>query len=121
MNVFRFRSASSAAASTKSTATPSVDYGPITHEPIHTPPKEYEPVLNPPLNEEQEQQVKELMAWMDTVILSKEDPYYQRERGFLSEATAKRYLVARKWNYEVIVKKIMMLYGYKTLIHFILD
>ncbi|CAO3647793.1 unnamed protein product [Mucor hiemalis] len=105
MNVFRFRSASSAAASTKS-ATPSINYGPITNEPIHTPPKDYDPVLNPPLDDEQKQKVKELMAFMDTVILPKEDPYYERERGFLSEATANRYMVARKWNYEAAKKML---------------
>lgn len=98
----RFRSGSSAAASTKSSATPSIDYGPITHEPIFTPPKEYEPILNPPLDDEQKQKVKDLIEWMDTIILSKEDPYYLHERGFLSEATANRYMRARKWDFQVI-------------------
>jgi hypothetical protein len=97
----RFRATSSAAASTKS-ATPSIDYGPITQEPILTPPKDYEPILNAPLDDEQKQKVQDLMAWMDTIILSKEDPYYPNERGFLSEATANRYMRARKWDFEVM-------------------
>ena len=105
MNVFRLRSGSSAATSTKSTAAPSVDYGPITHEPIFTAPAQYEPILNPPLDDEQKQKVKDLMAFMDTVILSKEDPYYPHERGFLSEGTANRYMRARRWDFEVKTSK----------------
>lgn len=100
MNVFRFRSGSSAANSTKS-ATPSVDYGPITHEPLLTPPKEYEPILNPALDDGQKKNIAALLAYMDTIILPKNDPYYPNERGFLSEATAHRYMRARKWDFDV--------------------
>jgi hypothetical protein len=108
MNVFKFRSGSSAAASTKS-ATPSIDYGPITHEPIFTPPKDYDPILNPPLDDEQKQKVKDLMAFMDTIVLPKEDPYYPNERGFLSEGTANRYMRARRWDFEVTSKHFEIL------------
>lgn len=104
MNVFRFRSASSAANSTKS-ATPSVDYGPITHDPILTQPAEYEPVMNPALDDEQKKKIVDLLAYMDTVILPKDDPYYPNERGFLSEGTAHRYMRARKWDFEVKRKR----------------
>lgn len=101
----KFRSGSSATLSTKS-ATPSVDYGPITHEPILTAPTDYEPILNAPLDDEQKQKVKDLMAYMDTIILDKGDPYYPHERGFLSEGTANRYMRARKWDFEVILSKL---------------
>ncbi|GAA5803133.1 CRAL-TRIO domain-containing protein [Helicostylum pulchrum] len=98
MNVFKFKSGSSSA-STKSAAT-SINYGPITNEPILTAPKDYEPAMNAPLTEEQTQKIKDLLAYMDTIILSKEDAYYPNERGFLSDATAHRYMRARKWNFE---------------------
>lgn len=104
MNVFRFRSGSSAANSTKS-ATPSVDYGPITHEPILTQPAQYEPVMNPALDDEQKKKIVDLLAYMDTIILPKDDPYYPNERGFLSEGTAHRYMRARKWDFEVSTEK----------------
>lgn len=99
MNVFKFKSASSAA-STKSAA-PSVDFGPITNEPILTAPADCEPVLNPAITDEQKQKIQELLAYMDTVILPKDDAYYPNERGFLSEGTANRYMRARKWDFEV--------------------
>lgn len=100
MNVFKFRSGSSAA-STKSSAAASINYGPITNEPILVAPKDYEPAMNPPLTEEQTQKIKDLLDYMDTLILSKEDAYYPNERGFLSPATAHRYMRARKWDFEV--------------------
>lgn len=101
MNVFKFKSAT---ASTKSTSAPSVDFGPITHEPILCAPKDYQPVLNATTDEEQNNKVKELLAYMDTIILPKEDDYYPNERGFLSEGTAHRYMRARKWDFEVMSK-----------------
>lgn len=109
MNVFKFKSASSAA-STKSAA-PSVDYGPITNEPILTPPKDYEATLNPVIDDEQKQKVKDLMAFVDTILLSKDDAYYPNERDFLSEGTANRYLRARKWDFEVMSKKKNFAWG----------
>ncbi|KAI8638790.1 CRAL-TRIO domain-containing protein [Parasitella parasitica] len=99
MNIFRFKSSSSAANSTKS-ATPSVDYGPITSDPLLTPPTEYEPILNPTLDDEQRQKIADLLAYMDTIILSEQDPYYPNERGFVSKETAHRYMRARKWDFE---------------------
>lgn len=115
MNVFKFRSSSSTAASTKS-ATPSVDYGPITHEPILSLPTEYEPILNPALDDEQKKKITDLLAYMDTVILSKEDPYYPNERGFLSEGTAHRYMRARKWDFEVKIAQKRIYVSYHNIL-----
>lgn len=102
MSLFgRFRSGSNSTATSTKSSAPSIDYGPSTNEPILTPPTEYEPVLNAPLDEEKEQKIKDLLAYMDTIMLDKEDPYYPNEKGFLSEATAHRYMRARKWEFEV--------------------
>ncbi|KAI9487364.1 MAG: CRAL-TRIO domain-containing protein [Benjaminiella poitrasii] len=99
MNVFtRFRSASTAN-STKSAA-PSIDYGPSTHSAILDQPKEYEPILNVPLDDEQKKKAKDLMDYMESIMVNKEHPYYPNERGFLTEGTIHRYMRARKWNYE---------------------
>ncbi|KAI8333204.1 CRAL-TRIO domain-containing protein [Choanephora cucurbitarum] len=97
--MFKFKSSSnqSSAASTHSVTT---ELGPVTHEPILTPPKDYQPILNDPLNEEQKTKIKDLLAYMETIMLAKDDPYYASERGFLTEATAHRYMRARKWDFE---------------------
>lgn len=96
MNIFRFRSSSLSA----HPPTP-VDHGPFSHEPLLEQPTEYDPVLNAPLDEEQQTKIKDLMAYMDTIMLNKEDPYYPNERGFITEGTAHRYMRARKWDFEV--------------------
>lgn len=117
MSLFgRFRSGSSSTATSTKSGAPSVDYGPITHEPILTQPTEYEPVLNPTLDEEKEKKIKDLLEYMETIILDKEDPYYPNERGFLSEATAHRYMRARKWEFEVIITPAQRVFLYPLLI-----
>lgn len=104
MNLFKFNNnnTKSSAASTKSSVTATtVDLGPMTQEPILTPPTDYQPVLNNPLDEEQKKKVDALMEYVESIMLPKEHEYYPNERGFLTEATANRYLRARKWDLEV--------------------
>ncbi|KAI8075485.1 CRAL-TRIO domain-containing protein [Gilbertella persicaria] len=98
--MFKFKSSSGTASSADSTKSISTDLGPVTYEPILSLPANYEPILNTPLDEEQKQKIKDLLAYMDTIMLSSDDPYYPSEKGFLSEATAHRYMRARKWDFE---------------------
>ncbi|KAI8354048.1 CRAL-TRIO domain-containing protein [Blakeslea trispora] len=97
--MLRFKSSSnlSSAASTHSVT---AENGPVTHEPILTPPKDYQPILNDPIDEEQKKKIKDVLAYMETIMLDKDDPYYASERGFLTEATAHRYMRARRWDFE---------------------
>ncbi|KAI8982424.1 CRAL-TRIO domain-containing protein [Mycotypha africana] len=97
MNIFRFRSSSNAAASTPEIA---VDHGPVTYKALLTPPSDYEPVLNAPLNEEQQEKINRLLSHIESIMLPKDDPYYPNERGFVTEGTVHRYMRARKWDYE---------------------
>ncbi|KAI8997502.1 CRAL-TRIO domain-containing protein [Pilobolus umbonatus] len=103
MSIFRLKLGSASSSKTSlsiKSIKEVVDYGPITNTPIFTPPKDYEPIFPPPINHEQQEKVKQLMVYADTIILKKDDPYYPNERGFLSEGTANRYLRARKWDLE---------------------
>ncbi|CEJ04118.1 hypothetical protein RMCBS344292_18086 [Rhizopus microsporus] len=104
MNLFKFNNnnnTKSSAASTKSSVTATtVDLGPMTQEPILTPPTDYQPVLNDPLDEEQKKKVHALMEYVESIMLPKEHEYFPNEKGFLTEATANRYLRARKWDLE---------------------
>ncbi|KAI8985816.1 CRAL-TRIO domain-containing protein [Pilobolus umbonatus] len=82
------------------TAAPIDRYGPIMHEPILTPPNAYHPVEHPPLSNEQKKKVDRLKSDIESTMLPTTDPYYPSERGFITENTVKRYLRARKWDYE---------------------
>lgn len=97
MNIFRFRSATLSAHPGESNE----DRGPVSHEPLLEQPTEYDPVLNPPLDEEKEAKIKRLLDYMDSIILDEKDPYYPNERGFITKATVHRYMRARKWDFEV--------------------
>ncbi|CAO3696815.1 unnamed protein product [Rhizopus stolonifer] len=75
------------------------EYGPVVHEPkMKT--KEYAPFEHPVLTEEQEAGLTKLKEYIESIMLPESDEYYPNERGFLTEATMKRYMRARKWNYE---------------------
>ncbi|KAI8883580.1 CRAL/TRIO domain-containing protein [Backusella circina FSU 941] len=93
MNVFRFRSDSTAV---KSPPTPPSE----NHEPILKVPEHYEPILQNKLNEDQKGKLDRLLDYTESVLLDKEDPYFINERGFLTRETVHRYMRARKWNYE---------------------
>ncbi|CDH51854.1 cral trio domain-containing protein [Lichtheimia corymbifera JMRC:FSU:9682] len=98
MNVFRFKSNS--AANVNNSEPKVVDNGPVTHEPILTPPADYSPSLPPALDESQQQKLDQLREYIEGIMLPKDHEYYPSERGFVTDGTLKRYMRARKWDYE---------------------
>lgn len=101
MNVFRFKSNS--AANVNNSEPKVVDNGPVTHEPILTPPADYSPSLPPALDESQQQKLDQLREYIEGIMLPKDHEYYPSERGFVTDGTLKRYMRARKWDYEVTI------------------
>ncbi|KAL0092617.1 CRAL-TRIO domain-containing protein [Phycomyces blakesleeanus] len=95
MNIFR-----SKAVTTTPEKVPVENKGPVTHTPILSPPGEYTPVTPPPLDETQVKKLGDLRAYFIKNMLPESDSYYPNEKGFLTDATLKRYLRARKWDFE---------------------
>lgn len=114
MNVFRFKSNS--AASVNNSEPKVVDNGPVTHEPILTPPADYSPSLPPALDESQQQKLEQLRQYIESIMLPKDHEYYPSERGFVTDGTLKRYMRARKWDYEVTITISIWVMPIKTLV-----
>ncbi|KAI9306925.1 CRAL-TRIO domain-containing protein [Cunninghamella echinulata] len=72
----------------------------ITSEPIFTVPNNYQPATHPPLDATQEKKLEQLREYMNTIMLEETHEYYENEKRFLTEGTLKRYMRARKWDYE---------------------
>ncbi|KAI9028893.1 CRAL-TRIO domain-containing protein, partial [Phycomyces nitens] len=95
MNIFRSKAVTSAPEKA-----PANNLGPVTHKPILTPPGDYTPIVHPPLDGTQVKKLNDLRAYITQNMLPETDPYYPNEKGFLTDATLKRYLRARKWDFE---------------------
>lgn len=101
MNVFN-RLKSNSNASLKPPVAPlTEEFGPVSHEPKLTPPANFNPAIHPPLDDEQKAKVAKLLQYIESIMLPETDKYYPSERGFITENTVKRYMRARKWDYEV--------------------
>lgn len=100
MNVFRQKSAPKENALHTKEA-PADDRGPVTHQPIMTPPADYSPPSRPALDDAQKEKVDKLRAAMQAIMLPEDHEYYPNEKGFLTDGTFNRYLRARKWDFEV--------------------
>ncbi|KAI8979179.1 CRAL-TRIO domain-containing protein [Mycotypha africana] len=74
--------------------------GPVFHDPKLTPPPNYTPPTQQPLTAEQEEKVNKLKSYIESIMLPETHEYYPNERGFVTEATIKRYMRARKWDFE---------------------
>lgn len=74
---------------------------PITHDPIMAPPKDYQPASAAPITDDQQLKLDQLRTYMDSILLPSTHDYYESEKRFLTEGTLKRYMRARKWDYEV--------------------
>ncbi|KAI8337695.1 CRAL-TRIO domain-containing protein [Chlamydoabsidia padenii] len=95
MNMFRFKQNTDNKASS-----PMLEKEqPSTHEPIMTPPKDYQ-VTTTPVTDDQQEKLDKLQAYMDSILLPITDEYYESEKRFLTTGTLKRYMRARKWDYE---------------------
>ena len=103
MNVFRLKSSSNSTATKGSESkASSISEGlPVTHEPILTPPTDYSPVLPAALDEAQQATFEKLKTYIHSIMLPEDHEYYPSEKGFVTDVTLKRYLRARKWDYEV--------------------
>ncbi|KAG2226286.1 hypothetical protein INT45_005958 [Circinella minor] len=102
MNVFRLKSSghSTASKGTDSKASSISDNVPVTHEPILTPPADYSPVLPAALDEAQQAVLEKLKTYIHSIMLPEDHEYYPSEKGFVTDGTLKRYLRARKYDYE---------------------
>jgi hypothetical protein len=69
-----------------------------------TPPAHFSPVANAPLDDEQKEKVAQLKKHAESIMLPESDEYFKSERGFITDNTIKRYMRARKWDYEVKIK-----------------
>ncbi|KAI8391583.1 CRAL-TRIO domain-containing protein [Radiomyces spectabilis] len=98
MNIFRSKSSSNASEKKPSSLT--VDHGPVTKEPILSPPADYSPVPPATLDEAQQEKLQKLREYMESIMLPETHEYYPNEKGFLTDGTLKRYMRARKWDYE---------------------
>jgi hypothetical protein len=64
------------------------------------PPSNFTPVQHPALTEEQQAKVVKLREYIESIMLPESHEYYKSERGFVTDATIKRYMRARKWDFE---------------------
>ncbi|KAI7897049.1 CRAL-TRIO domain-containing protein [Mucor mucedo] len=100
MNVFNRLKSNSNAGLKSRTPSPTEEYGPVLHEPKLTPPAHFTPVAPAPLDSEQEEKVTRLREYMQSIMLPESHEYYPSEKGFLTDNTIKRYMRARKWEFE---------------------
>ncbi|KAI9490779.1 CRAL-TRIO domain-containing protein [Zychaea mexicana] len=102
MNVFRLKSSanSNKTNGTQSKASSISESVPVTHEPLLSPPADYSPSLQPALDESQQDKLEKLRTYIQSIMLPEDHEYYASEKGFVTDGTLKRYLRARKWEYE---------------------
>ncbi|KAI8149890.1 CRAL-TRIO domain-containing protein [Fennellomyces sp. T-0311] len=106
MSFFRSRSRSNSVYSdNRSTGALSTSGNLATSEPLLDPPANYFPAANNAfVNESQLNKVAQLRNHVDSIMLPINHDYYPNEKGFLTDATLRRYLRARRWDYEVCSK-----------------
>ncbi|CAO3651149.1 unnamed protein product [Mucor fragilis] len=100
MNVFNRLKSNSNASLKPPSPSPTEEFGPVSHEPKLTPPAHFNPATHPPLDDDQKAKVVKLLQYIESIMLPETDKYYPSERGFVTENTVKRYMRARKWDYE---------------------
>lgn len=66
-----------------------------------TPPAQFSPVPPASLDADQEAKVARLREYIQSIMLPETHEYYPNEKGFVTDNTIKRYMRARKWDYEV--------------------
>ncbi|ORZ14206.1 CRAL-TRIO domain-containing protein [Absidia repens] len=99
--MFRFKSNGNTAADNKPSSPPITEKElPVTHKPIMTPPKDYQPANTAEITDDQQQKIDQLHEYMTTILLPTTHEYHENEKRFLSTGTLKRYMRARKWDYE---------------------
>lgn len=106
MNVFRLKSgnkSNGANSKASSIAESNNEDGarPFTSEPLLTPPSNYTPPSAPLVDEAQQEKLDKLRTYIQSIMLPEDHEYYASEKGFITDGTLKRYLRARKWDYEV--------------------
>jgi hypothetical protein len=104
MNMFnRLKSNSNASQKPPATTNSAVieEHGPAVHDPKLTPPATYTPTSHPPLDDDQKAKAAKLKEYIESIMLPETHEYYPSERGFITDNTIKRYMRARKWDYEV--------------------
>jgi hypothetical protein len=102
MNMFnRLKSNSNASQKPPTDNALTEEHGPAVHEPKMTPPADYTPTSHPPLDDEQKAKATKLKEYIESIMLPETHEYYLSERGFITDSTIKRYMRARKWDYEV--------------------
>lgn len=74
---------------------------PATSQPIFTSPHHYQPVSAAALTDDQQEKLDRLQEHMNTMLLPPTHEYFDNEKRFLTASTLKRYMRARKWEYEV--------------------
>jgi hypothetical protein len=112
--MFRFKSNGNTAADKPASSPITEKELPVTHKPIMTPSKDYQPPKTPEITDAQQKDLERLGEYMNTIILPATHEYYENEKRFLSAGTLKRYMRARKWDYEV--RKIKKLFHHPILI-----
>lgn len=101
MNVFNRLKSNSSVGLKSRTPSPTQEYGPVSHEPKLTTPANFSPVTHAQLDTEQEAKVVRLREYIHSIMLPETHEYYPSEKGFVTDDTIKRYMRARKWDYEV--------------------
>ncbi|KAI8380663.1 CRAL-TRIO domain-containing protein [Choanephora cucurbitarum] len=100
MNVFNRLKSNSNASDKPPVVNTNLMEGPVSHEPKLTPTNKYTVVEQPPLTDEQKEKVVKLKTYIESIMLPETDAYYPSERGFVTDNTVKRYMRARKWDFE---------------------
>ncbi|KAI8388459.1 CRAL-TRIO domain-containing protein [Radiomyces spectabilis] len=92
-------------AATEST-TSEKDQGHWVSDPILNPPADFVAPQSPALDASQQEKLDQLRNYVQTIMLPSDHEYYPSEKGFLTDATLKRYMRARKWDFEAAKKML---------------
>ncbi|KAG9290508.1 hypothetical protein G9A89_002483 [Geosiphon pyriformis] len=75
--------------------------------PLLTPSSDYNVLLPAPLKPEEEEKLKALKDYVETILLPVGDPRYEVERRWVSDQCLKRYLRAAKWNLREAKQRVL--------------
>ncbi|CAO3591868.1 unnamed protein product [Absidia cylindrospora] len=73
---------------------------PVTSQPILSPPKNLQLLNTFIITSDQQQKLNKLQEYIETILLPSSHEYHENEKRFLTIGTLKRYMRARKWDYE---------------------